>query len=487
MIEEGAKVEHIEFGVGRVVSVLGDIATVTFFGEALDVEIDDLQPRLGPTANAPPPQGPQSMTDLAFRKVFEALNLGVVPADPQQLVDLTIGGEEIAGEVARLLHDAPSTGIGRIYMGYYGSGKSHQLGVVKSVALRDGWVTASLELDPKAADPAKPATVYQALTSGLEFPVRSDGTRSHDFFDLVKEIRDNWETVSTLPYLKRSPWFGQGLRALLYLTHRRDDADYVSAVNWLAGQMKQIRTIRSLSWRAGFKDKIPTMPQNMNTGVVYAYNLVVLHEIVKALGYKGLAIIIDEAEHVRKYSVNRYLRANNFLDVLARCAHLPRNDLQNPENDYEHFNLPPFWREGPHFALFVGLTEGADTHDLKRKVVEMSVLIHDDNDIVRLSPPDAEAYETWTLEFLVRCADRLGSKMQLLTDHKICTRIARRLRHNFEQTPVDELILRNWTKLAGLAPAILLSHEREFGADELIELVDNAARQIGGEMLPWDD
>ena len=131
--------------------------------------------------------------------------------------------------------------------------------------------------------------------------------------------------------------------------------------------MKQIGTIRSLSWRAGFKDKIPTMPQNKNTGVVYAYNLVVLHEIVKALGYKGLAIIIDEAEHVRTYSVNRYLRANNFLDVLARCAHLPRNDLKNPENDYEHFNLPSFWREGPHFALFVGLTEGADTHDLERK------------------------------------------------------------------------------------------------------------------------
>ncbi len=69
---------------------------------------------------------------------------------------------------------------------------------MKSVALRDGWVTASLELDPKAADPAKPSTVYQALTSGLEFPVRADVTRSSDFFDLVKEMRDNWAAVSTL-------------------------------------------------------------------------------------------------------------------------------------------------------------------------------------------------------------------------------------------------------------------------------------------------
>ena len=487
MIEAGVEVEHLEFGVGRVVSIFGNIATVNFFGEVLDVEIDELQPRLKSTGKALPPQGAQATTDLAFRKVLEAVNLGVVPADPQRLVDLTIGGKEIAAEITNLLNDAPSTGIGRIYLGYYGSGKSHQLSVVKSVALRDGWVTASLELDPKAADPAKPSTVYQALTSGLEFPVRADGTRSYDFFDLIKEIRDNWETVSALPYMKRSPWFSQGLRALLYLTHRRDDANYVSAVNWLAGQMKQIGTIRSLSRRAGLKDKVPSMPQNKNTGVVYAHNLVVLHEIAKTLGYKGLAIIIDEAEHVRTYSVNRYLRAKNFFDVLARCAHLPHSDLKNPENDYEHFNLPPFWREGPHFALFVGLTEGADTHGLRHKAGEMNVLIHDDSDIVRLSPPNAAAYETWTLEFLIRCAERLGPKTQLLTDRKVCARIAETLRHNFEQTPADELILRNWTKLAGFVPAVLLSHEREFGADELVELVDSAARQVAGEMLPWDD
>ena len=117
----------------------------------------------------------------------------------------------------------------------------------------------------------------------------------------------------------------------------------------------------------------------------------------------------------------------------------------------------------------------------------MSVLVHDDRDIVRLSPPDAVAYENWAREFLDRCAERLGPKTQLLADRALCALIAGILRHNFEQTPVDELILRNWTKMAGFAPAVLLSHEEEFGADELVELVDSAARQVAGEMLPWDD
>ena len=87
-MEEGTEVEHLEFGVGRIVSIFGDIATVNFFGEALDVEIDELTLRLEASANALPPQGAQAITDLAFRKVFEAVTLGVVPADPQRLVDL---------------------------------------------------------------------------------------------------------------------------------------------------------------------------------------------------------------------------------------------------------------------------------------------------------------------------------------------------------------------------------------------------------------
>jgi hypothetical protein len=35
----------------------------------------------------------------------------------------------------------------------------------------------------------------------------ADGTRNADFFDLIKEIRDNWAIVRELPYFKQSPWF----------------------------------------------------------------------------------------------------------------------------------------------------------------------------------------------------------------------------------------------------------------------------------------
>ncbi len=241
------------------------------------------------------------------------------------------------------------------------------------------------------------------------------------------------------------------------LQHRRDDPEYVSAVNWLAGQVKLISAIRKVTWREGYRGKIPTMPQTKDTGLIYAFHLVVLHEVLKALGYRGLALIIDEAEHVRTYSINRYFRANNFFDVLARCAHPPRNDLQDPHCDYDMTGVPPFWREGPHFGLFVGLTEGEDTQDLKRKAGEMSVLIHSPDEVVHLAPPSAADYEAWATRFLTEASSHLGPKVDLLSDPDLCAQIAAVLRERFEQIPDTEKLLRNWTKMAGLPAAVLLS------------------------------
>lgn len=487
MINAGDQVEHEEFGIGQVLALLGTTATVEFFGETFDVEVEELLTRANGSSpvlkSAPVREG----TNLAFRQAFEAVNLGVVPSNPDQLIKLTIGGDQISDEVRRMLDDAPKRGASRIFMGYYGSGKSHHLRLVRAIALREGWVTASIELDPKSADPAKPFSVYQELITGLEFPMRSDGSRNEDFLDLIKEIRDKWMTVRSLKYLKASQWFGNGIEALQFLAHRRDDPEYVSAVNWLAGQVKLISAIRSVTWREGYRGKIPTMPQTKDTGLIYAFHLVVLNEVLKALGYRGLALIIDEAEHVRTYSVNRYLRANNFFDVLARCAHPPRKDLKDPNCDYDMSGVPPFWREGPHFGLFVGLTEGEDTQDLKRKAGEMSVLIHSPDEIVHLAPPSAADYEEWAIRFLTEASSHLGPKVNLLSDPNLCAQIAAILRERFEQTPDNEKLLRNWTKMAGLPAAVLLSQPTAVGHNELLAIIDDAAKQISGEELPWDE
>lgn len=486
MIAPGAHVEHADFGLGEVLTVFGGTATVDFFGERLDVDVAQLLLR-GTKNGATVPSVVQPITDVSFRRSFEAVNLGVVPADPDQLVKLTIGGERVSEDICAVLRSATSSGAYRAFMGYYGSGKSHHLRLVRSIALREGWVTATVELDPKAADPAKPSTVYQELLAGLEFPMRADGSRSEDFFDLVKEMRDEWMKVRSGKYFRRSPWFSKGLEALQYLSHRRDDVEYVSAVNWLAGQVKQVTAIRSAVRRAGYRETIPTIPNSKDTGVVYAFQLVVLHHVLQALGYRGLAIIIDEAEHVRSYSLNRYVRANNFLDVLARCAHRPCANVADPLCDHDVSELPPFWREGPHFALFVGLTEGEDTQSLKQDAADMSILTHSPKDLVHLEPPNPEEYEAWSSAFLSEAAVHLGPKVSSLSDLSLRRRIARVLRERFEQTLAAERLLRNWTKMAGFPAAVLMSQPREISSEELVAIVDAAAREVAGEVLPWDD
>ena len=487
MIEPGDQVEHEEFGIGQVLALLGETATVEFFGETFDVEVGELISRQNGSSPVLTSGPVREGVDLAFRQSFESVNLGVVPSIPGQLIKLTIGGEQISTDVRSVLDAATYNGASRIFMGYYGSGKSHHLKLVKAIALSEGWVTASIELDPKSADPAKPSTVYQELIAGLEFPMRNDGNQSEDFFDLVKEIRDNWMTVRSLKYLKASQWFGSGIEALQFLAHRRDDPEYVSAVNWLGGQVKLISAIRKVTWREGYRGKIPTMPQTKDTGLIYAFHLVVLHEVLKALGYRGLALIIDEAEHVRNYSINRRLRANNFFDVLARCAHPPRKDHQDPNCDYDMTTVPPFWREGPHFGLFVGLTEGEDTQDLTRKTGEMSVLIPSPDEVIHLAPPSAADYEIWANRFLTEASSHLGPKVDLLLDPDLCAQIAAVLRKRFEQIPDTEKLLRNWTKMAGLPAAVLLSQSAAVGHKELLAIIDDAAKQISGEVMPWDE
>lgn len=484
----GARVEHAEFGMGTVVAIFGTTATVDFLGEPIDVDVSELLEREAVLIQASETLQPKLASDVAFRKAFEAVNLGVVPGEPEQLVNLTIGGEVASRDIGKQLAAAAANGLCRIFMGYYGSGKSHHLQLVKAVALSQGWVTATTELDPKVADPAKPSTVYQALMSGLEFPEKADGSRSLDFTDLVKEIRDNWSRIRSLPYFKRSPWFCYGLEALLYVPHRRDDRSYVSAISWLQGQVKQIGAIRSLCWNAGHRGKIPSMPQNKDNGLIYAFHLVVLNEVLKSLGYRGLAIIIDEAEHVRSYSFSRYVRANNFFDIIARCAHKPLHELKKPDCDFDDkFDIPPFWKEGPHFALFVGLTEGEDTQDLKRKTGEMSVLIHDERDVVHLHPPDGAGYERWCEHFFEQTSSRLGPRVLALSDQELRARLAATLRRHFEDTPEEDRVLRNWTKLAGFVPALMMSREAIYSADELVDLVSKAAGQISGEFMPWDE
>jgi hypothetical protein len=41
--------------------------------------------------------------------------------------------------------------------------------------------------------------------------------------------------------------------------------------------------------------------------------------------------------------------------------------------------------------------------------------------------------------------------------------------------------------MASFPAAVLMSQPRSIGSEELIAIVEDAARQVAGEVFPWDD
>ncbi|MBW2118204.1 MAG: DUF2791 family P-loop domain-containing protein [Deltaproteobacteria bacterium] len=468
-----------------VQELLGRKAVVNFFGEDIDVNIDELIPLAGYGPGVSDDEYKAGVDKIALRRAYEAINLGVVPPDPSSLIEMTIAGDRITSQVASWLSGAREEGLCKVVFGNYGTGKSHYLRVVSCIARQMGWVTSLIEFDPKAADPAKPHLIYRELMSNLRFPEREDGTMSFGFTGLIKEIRENWDGVRDRPLLKRSPWFTNAIETLLYYPHS-EDQDYLDACAWLAGDGIDLRVIRKMASGAGKKATIiPRMPKIKETADIYMYHLVVINDIFRALGYKGFMIILDEAEHVRGYNVRRKERANNLFDLLARSAHRPLLTQDAPvPNDHSQV-LPEFWNTGPHFALFVGLTEGDIFSDPTLSLRDACVFLHDDGDRITLHPPSSEEYKNWCLKFLTAFYNYYPDATALLAPSRNRERLSTLLCQEFEAIPEEERLLRIWIKLASLVPSILLSRNAA-SIEELESLVRKSVRESTGYVLPWE-
>lgn len=482
-------VEHPEFGSGTIEVILGNIAQVNFFGEIIDVSLSDLTLKKSYSPEVPDNSGDLEVNieKPRFRQAFEAINLGVVPPDPSQLIELTIGYKGLKSQVHSWFQNAIKDGLCKVVFGYYGSGKTHLLNVIRCIALQSGWVVSFLEFDPKSADPAKPHLVYRNLMSCLEFPEREDGTKTEGLLGFVKEIRNCWDnkSIRRRKYFSSSPWFSPAFEILLQYPHLDEDPDYVAACSWLVGESKALSTVKEMGRAKGYRHNVPRMPVTKETADIYVNHLVVVNELCRALGYKGLVIILDEAEHVRGYNVRRKNRANNFFDLLARSAHKPLVGEPYPLPNEHGLSLQPYWAEGPHFALFVGLTEADTFNDPLLSLRDACVFLHDEKDRIFLKPPTISEYEEWCIELLKKFHKHYPAETELLSKTSNCKKIAAILGNLMRETDKDTMVLRIWIKLAGLIPCIILSGNATT-IDELISIVSSVTSEVTGSKLPWE-
>lgn len=487
-LTKGDKVKHHDYGQGIVNQVLGGAVVVNFFGEDLDVDISTLTPigKIAPQVTDCTNED-RSQEKIAFRAAFEAINLGVAPPDEGQLIDLTIRSDELKKRVSGWLAKAPEKGLCKVVFGYYGSGKSHMLKFIRCMALKAGWAVAYLEFDPKAADPAKPHLVYQNLMAALEFPKREDGRQAVGFMGFVKEVRDHWaqKDIRNNAIFKSNPWFSGAFEILMKYPHMPDVMEeYRDACSWLAGSHNSFQTVNALAREKGLKVKVPRMPVTKETADIYVHHLVVVNTLCKLLGYKGLAIILDEAEHVRGFNVRRRERANNLFEFLARSAHLPDSNDDDPMMNDHGVLIPHYWNLGPHFALFVGLTEANTFLNQTLSLRDACLFLRTEEDRIMLAKPSKEDYAQWSDLFLKKFYGFYPFETKLISNDGLRAKIVDCLAQNY-QASQDGVALRNMIKLVSLVPCMILSHP-EMTFEELISHLKSTAEGYLGDTLPWE-
>lgn len=482
-MKPGDLVRHASFGQGRIVHFVGKFVLVDFFGELIEVEAHDLElDRPDPIAIV---SGQEVLQRKDLRRAYEAINLGVVPPNPEQLLAISMNGRQTTDACEGWLSDAPQTGLCKAIFGDYGSGKSHFLRLCEAIALRSGWVVSFIEFDPKQADPAKPHLVYRALMGSLKFPARENGVQVSSFYDFVKEIRDNWDRLGSCSLFQESPWFKPALSSLRFFPHNSDPR-YINAIEWLSGNSASYPGMKSLFRSAGSRAAVPpTMPKTRETAEIYAFHLAVVNELCKALGYKGLLLILDEAEHVRGFTVQRRERANNFFDFISRASR-PRQKLRPLPipNDF-NYNLPKYWQQGPHFGLLIGLTEGDTFEDSSQELHDACVFLSVDSDLVRLRAPEPAAFESWASTFLAQFVKYFPAEMELISSDSALKKIAGLLTEGFAQQGYHDRTLRLWTKLTSFVPSLLFAGAVH-NMKDLEGAVRTATAEASGEILPWD-
>ena len=251
-----------------------------------------------------------------------------------------------------------------------------------------------------------------------------------------KNIRNN-------EIFKSNPWFSSAFEILMKHPHMPEVVEgYRDACLWLAGNHNSFQTVNVLAREKGLNKKVPKMPVTKETADIYVQHLVVVNSLCKLLGYKGLAIILDEAEHVRGFNVRRRERANNFFEILARSAHRPYHDDDDPAMNDHGITVPSYWNGGPHFALFVGLTDAGIFLNQTLSLRDACLFLRTEADRIMLSKPSREDYAQWCDLFLKKFCSFYPLETKLIGTDSSRAKVVECLVKNYT-TSQDIVALRN--------------------------------------------
>ena len=258
---------------------------------------------------------------LNNRRALEALRNGVPNGDAVDVLGCNQPVVEQAfSEMLSWLTgegDGPESGQGMLVAGEFGSGKSHLLGYLERQALSQNFVCSRVVISKETPlfDMDK---VYRAVVENAKVP----GVTGQ----MVEEIAQKLDP-SSHSYTEFFKWASRndnGLHRILPATlmvHERDnDPELLNRINWFwSGERIDLKPVRDGLRHVGQLQNYPFRAPVAREMPPQKLRFVL--ELIKAAGYRGWVILLDEIELVANYSVLQ--RARSYAELARWMGRTP--------------------------------------------------------------------------------------------------------------------------------------------------------------------
>lgn len=312
-----------------------------------------------------------ALNQLEARRAIESLRSGVPggavvhalgwanAAQVQRLEDL------LAQAAAAANGGGPVAQRGLLVKGDFGTGKSHLLAYLKQLALNKNFVVSRVVIS-KETPLFKPDKVFAAAVRDGKVP-GNRGSVLHELaprIDFRKRLADD-----LLTWADQTPGMLAGsINLLQHNVELGDDELIARIIDWWSGEKLSVSNLRTGLRKLGAQKNFEV--KAIKAAELTALRIALTSQIIRAAGFAGWVILLDEIELIGRYS--KLQRANSY----AQLAHW--------------FGL------GAEHATPSTVCVGAITPDFEERILDAGPVGKDDRDglpawlLQRGKPGDAE-------------------------------------------------------------------------------------------------
>jgi len=346
------------------------------------VELSSLMPLQTKDEPRPSPLDvPPLVTQLDALGILEALKLGVVPDDAVE--SISVGCGTLMDQVRSDLDQASNADTGgsfRLVVGDYGWGKSHLMDRVERAARQGNFLVARAAFGAVETTPDRPLALYRALAGAIRYPNGSERGMARLLDEAAANPRvmeywtgrTSWECAPRAPAPHSHLWLSPGIlaRRLALMTGPEDGPDRL--VKWLEGEPQKpallFDIVRQAARESGLSERIPgllrsdfrSLPVSRTATQTTCYMLGGIACLARDVGYSGLVLLVDEAEHADWLRERDQAHAERLIRGLMTAALPDQDESLLERGGGKHQRAIPYrFHDRQHIACFLAMAPQA--------------------------------------------------------------------------------------------------------------------------------